>query len=159
MPKTPHIEIIARGLVVHQGRVLLCKNIKHDYYYLPGGHVEFTEQAREALKRELIEECSLESKIGPLLLTTEQVFDTKKHTHHEINLVFHVEHIGASSEVQVEIISNEAKIGFEWIDLAAITEVDLRPQDIQAWLASDGVVGDKSGPLLTGIDPTIYKPD
>ncbi|MBL4590671.1 MAG: NUDIX domain-containing protein [Phycisphaerales bacterium] len=152
MPKTPTIEIIARGLFIHESRVLLCKNLKHGYHYLPGGHVEFAERASESLQRELIEECSLESTIGPLLLTTEQVFSTKKKTHHEINLVFHVEHIGSGKDIPSEIISNESQIGFDWIDLAAITQVDLRPVEIQAWLASGGGVSPETGLLLSGIE-------
>ncbi len=154
MPKSPHIEVIARGLFIHQNQVLLCQNRKHGYHYLPGGHVEFAEQASIALQRELIEECSLESQIGPLLLTTEQVFCTKKHTHHEINLVFHVEHIGSDSTVPKEITSNEPEIGFVWVDLAAITETDLRPLEIQAWLASGGETSPTQGPLLSGIEKT-----
>ncbi|MCA9304119.1 MAG: NUDIX domain-containing protein [Phycisphaerales bacterium] len=159
MPKEPHIEIIARGLFIHDNRVLLCKNLELGYHYLPGGHVEFTERASESLQRELLEECSLESAIGPLLLTTEQVFATKKKTHHEINLVFHVEHIGKPGEVQTSVVSNEPEIGFVWIDLAAITEIDLRPIEIQAWLASGGGVSPTTGPLLTGIDDSLQKID
>jgi len=152
MPKEPHIEVIARGLFIHENRVLLCRNNKHGYHYLPGGHVEFTERATESLQRELIEECSLESQIGPLLLTSEHVFRTKKKIHHEINMVFHVEHIGPPNELQTEVVSNEPGIGFDWVDLAAITEIDLRPIEIQAWLASDGGVSPETGPMLTGIE-------
>lgn len=152
MPKAPQIEVIARGLFIHEHRVLLCKNLKHGYHYLPGGHVEFTERASESLQRELIEECSLESTIGPLLLTTEQVFATKKKTHHEINLVFHVEHIGKPGGVQTAVVSNEPEIGFVWVDLSAIAEIDLRPIEIQAWLVSGGAVSPTTGPLLSGIE-------
>lgn len=155
MPKEPKIEVIARGLFIHENKVLLCTNRKHGYHYLPGGHVEFAEQARDALKRELIEECSLESEIGPLLLTSEHAFKTKKKTHHEINLVFHVEHIGAPGRVQTEIVSNEKSIGFEWCDLAAITQIDLRPIEIRAWLASGGGVAPDSGPMLSGFEDGV----
>lgn len=156
MPKEPHTEVIARGLFIHQNRVLLCINRKNGYYYLPGGHIEFAERARDALKRELIEECSLESQVGPLLLTSEHAFRTKKKTHHEINLVFHVEHIGAPGRVQTEIVSNEPGIGFEWCDLAAITEIDLRPIEIRAWLASGGGVSKSDGPLISGFEDSAH---
>ena len=53
MSKDHSIELIARGVFVRGGAVLLCQNVKHGYYYLPGGHVEFGEAAAVALAREI----------------------------------------------------------------------------------------------------------
>ncbi len=152
MPKSSSIELIARGLTICQNKVLLCRNIKHGYHFLPGGHIEFGESARIALQRELIEECSLKTTVGPLLLTTEQVFQVKGKIHHEINLVFHMEQLATNDSSPADIASNESKIAFDWIDLAAITGIDLRPAEIKAWLASDGGVHPQSGPMITGIE-------
>lgn len=91
MPPTPHIEFIARGLIVHWGHVLVCWNPKGEYGYLPGGHIEIGEAGSVALAREMIEETGLACHVGPLLLTHENQFKTKKRTHHELNLVFAAE--------------------------------------------------------------------
>src|ERR1041385_316650 len=97
MPKERHIEVIARGVLRHGSAVLACRNVKHGYLYLPGGHIEFGETAPAALAREFEEECGLRVRPGPCALVTEGTFEapskdggTKRH--HEINLVFHVEH-------------------------------------------------------------------
>ena len=50
------IEVIARGVCVAGGRVLLCRAKGGSSTYLPGGHVEFGETGREALVREMREE-------------------------------------------------------------------------------------------------------
>ncbi len=151
MPNPPTTEIIARGLLIHQGRVLLCKNNKHGYHYLPGGHVEFAEPAREALKRELVEECAQSVFVGPLLLTSEQSFQGPKRLHHEINMVFHMEQLGGSATPPDEIPSREDQISFAWIDLAQLHETDLRPDELKAWLMSGGGVDPAEGPMVSGM--------
>ncbi len=47
----PHIETIARAVILRRAHVLLCQNKEHGYFYLPGGHVEFGETAADAVKR------------------------------------------------------------------------------------------------------------
>lgn len=145
-------EIIARGLLLDHGRVLMCRNIKHNYCYLPGGHVEFAERARDALAREFKEETGLDSKAGPLLLTTEQCFDDGKQVHHEINVVFHVEQLGPAKTPPETVPSVEDKIDFVWIDLAQLPETDVRPNEIKAWLMSGGATEHTQGPWLSGFE-------
>lgn len=138
------IEIIARGSLICGSKVLLCQNLKHEYFYLPGGHVEFGESAAGALAREFLEECGLRVRVVNLALVAEGVFSTKKRHHHELNLVFHVEQGGASGAANVAsnptshrpVRSLEPGIAFAWIELAAIPETDVRPLSAKAWLAA-----------------------
>jgi 8-oxo-dGTP diphosphatase len=148
--KTPNqIELIARALIVHQSHVLMCRSVKSGYLYLPGGHIEFSEPASEALNREMIEEAAQRIIVGPLLLTTENTFHDGNQDHHEINLVFHAE-LADPELFHVEqltpggnlpaIESQEPHIEFDWVDLAAVASLDIRPTQIRAWLASGGLV-------------------
>ncbi len=142
-----HTEIIARGVLIHRSRVLVCRNVKHGYCYLPGGHVEFAERASVALAREINEELGLTSRIGEFLFGTEEVFETARRTHHEVNLVFHVEQLGPELEPPATVPSAEPTIAFEWIELAALHETDLRPASIKAWLLAGG---DDAARWITG---------
>ncbi len=155
MSKHTEIEIIARGLLINQGRVLMCRNIKSGYCFLPGGHVEFSEQAQDALIREFQEETGLSSEVGPLILTTEQCFHDGKRIHHEINLVFHVEQLGLAKLPPESVPSMEKKIDFVWIDLGELSETDIRPNDIKAWLMSGGQTADDQGKWLSGFESTL----
>lgn len=130
----------------------MCRNIKHNYCYLPGGHVEFAERSSDALKREMLEETGLRSEIGPLLLTTEQYFNDGKKTHHEINTVFHMEQIGSSKTPPDTVPSIEDKIDFVWVDLAQLPETDVRPNEIKAWLISGGATEPAQGQWLSGFE-------
>lgn len=151
MPKEPHTEFIARGLLAHQGRVLLCKNLKHGYFYLPGGHIDFAESARDALAREMVEECGQSVEVGPLLLTSEISFQGPKREHHEINLVFHMEQLGGLATPPDQVASIEKHIGFEWVELAQLHETDLRPDQLKAWLMSGGGVDPANGSFVSGM--------
>jgi ADP-ribose pyrophosphatase YjhB (NUDIX family) len=135
-PESGHgsIEFIARGCVIRNSRVLLCRNVKHGYLYLPGGHVEFGESAGRALAREFLEECGAPVRVGALQLVSEGSFATKKREHHEINLVFHVELLGKSERIR----SKESGIEFEWVDLSAVVDFDIRPASAKAWLMTLG---------------------
>src|SRR5439155_26725945 len=101
----------ARGLLTDGSRVLLCQNTEQGYFYLPGGHVEFGEPAAAALRRELEEEAGLQAKIGACVLVTEGFFQTRGKSHHEINVVFHVEQ---GEDPETRISSREKGIEFAW---------------------------------------------
>ncbi len=131
----PEIEFIARGLVMRGNSVLICRNRAHNYGFLPGGHVEFGESAATAVAREIEEEAGLSCKVGPLLFISENTFHSKR-VHHEVNWVFHVEHLGDDPMPPLKVESREPQIQFEWVDLAAVVDDDIRPAEIKAWLAA-----------------------
>ncbi len=160
MGDTKKIELIARGLI-QQGRwVLVCRNIKEGYAYLPGGHIEAGETSGAALERELMEETGLLMKAGECLLVCEQMFTQNGKPRHEINLVFHVEpphnppHCSddanmapaSDSDAPRVVQSQEGHIEFEWVEQAALGDLDLRPEVIRAWLVSGGDLGDTNRP-------------
>ncbi len=93
MSKHSAIEIIARGVFIQHGCVLLCQNTDKGYFYLPGGHVEPGEPASVALAREFVEETGRQVLVGDLLLASEHAFRQGKQDRHELNLVFHVEQV------------------------------------------------------------------
>jgi len=126
-----HIEVIARGLCMRGTQVLLCQNVNSGYYYLPGGHVEFEEAASVSLAREMIEEADMEVRVGKCVLVTEGAFATRKRMHHEINLVFLME-----LDVNVTVQSVEPHIAFDWVDIASLEDLDLRPKAIKNWVMS-----------------------
>jgi 8-oxo-dGTP diphosphatase len=134
------IEVIARGALLRDGHVLLCRSVEHGYSYLPGGHVEFGEAAAAAVERELEEEAGLKVRAGRLALVTEAAFSTRKKDHHEVNLVFHVEPMAPlkGGNPPPPIRSREPEIAFDWVELAAIPETDVRPDAVRAWLAARG---------------------
>lgn len=151
-----HIEIISRGAWIHRGSVLLCRNLAGGYLYLPGGHVEPGESAAGTLRREFLEETGLDLTVGEPMFVMEHAFHDGKRSRHEWMVVFHVEHphMELPDDTPPLIESQETKIGFEWFDLAAVINLDLRPIEIRAWLASGCSIGSAPCPAwLTSIRP------
>lgn len=136
------IEVIVRGVWIERGCVLLARSRDKGYLALPGGHVEFDESAAAALEREILEETGERVEVGNLALVTENAYATRKRRHHEINLVFHVERpvsrtvSARRGEGPPLIRPREPDIAFEWIDLAATVDLDIRPTAVKAWLAA-----------------------
>lgn len=124
--------MIARALVIEGNELLVCRSTTGGYDYLPGGHVEPGESARQSLIRELEEEAGLEVVQARLLTMAEIIFMQEQVARHEFNLVFHVER---SDKQPIE--SRESHISFHWVDLGSLPDVDLRPQALKAWIMSN----------------------
>jgi 8-oxo-dGTP diphosphatase len=81
-------EVIVRAIIVESGKILVCKNKGGDYYFFPGGHVEFGEKIDLALKRELLEELGVKVKSSLFIGMVDNIFNQENELHHEIVFVF-----------------------------------------------------------------------
>jgi 8-oxo-dGTP pyrophosphatase MutT (NUDIX family) len=119
-----HIETIARGVAVKDGKILLCKAKCGSSTYLPGGHIELGETGREALVREIKEETGLNSTTGRFLGVVENSFVQKGKKHSEINLVYELDVESPDGSVSAA----EDWIEFEWRELADLDAANLLPE-------------------------------
>ena len=142
--RKPHgTEIIARGLVVRDAALLLCRSVPAGYRYLPGGHVEPGEPAAAALQRELREETGVSTAAGRLVLVTEELFVQSGRARHELNLVFHVEH----TPLPAAVPSREPQIAFDWIPWREIGVSGMLPARIADWLAARDPAAIRDAPV------------
>ena len=116
------IETIARGICIQNGNVLLCKAKGGATTYLPGGHIEFGETARQALVREIQEEMGVDATAGRFVDVVENSFLQHGKPHAEINLVYVLE---LPEGVAAEAL--EDWIDFEWWPIDEIENANLLP--------------------------------
>lgn len=136
MNEEKHIETIARGVCVKDGKVLLCYPKDRSYSYLPGGHIEFGETGREALVREMKEETGLDATAGELLGVVESSFVQKGEKHCEINLIYEMKVRGCEGE---KVRSCEDWICFDWVGCDKIGSANLLPPEMKNYcLKSQG---------------------
>ncbi len=56
-----------RGVIMHDGKLLVIQNAGRSFYAFPGGHLDPGEDPQTCMKRELLEELGMEPVIGRLL--------------------------------------------------------------------------------------------
>ncbi len=112
------IEVIARGVCVQDGKILLCRAKGGATTYLPGGHIEFGETGRQALVREVKEELGVDAETGAFLGVVENAFNQHGKPHAEINLVYELKVPSA-----MPARACEDWIEFEWRDRAHLDDL------------------------------------
>lgn len=146
MSHKKQIEVIARGVCIKGGKILLCYGRKSGIAYLPGGHIDFGESGQQALEREMAEEMGLESKAGRFIGCCEHVFMQEGEPHAEINLVYLLDIPSLDPAEEPQAV--EAWIGFMWQPLDWTSWIHFEP------IALGAVIGDwvkrGGGHLVTG---------
>lgn len=124
------VETIARGVCIHDGKVLLCKAKGGKSTYLPGGHIEFGETGAEALVREIKEELGVDSSCGKFLGVVENSFLQHGRPHAEINLVYRLDIPSLQTPNSSLLASQEDWIEFEWRDISDLGNANLLPTEM-----------------------------
>lgn len=131
------LNVRASGIIIHDNKILLHKNINEEHYALIGGRVALGESSEEALKREVMEEMGKEVDIIENLTTVENFFQMKDSKYYEILFVHRLEFKDEDDKKILETIKNvEGKdyLKYEWIDIDEIEKYPLKPKVIKDML-------------------------
>lgn len=60
------IIVRCRGIIEHEGKILLVKHPGKDFYTFPGGHLDYGEDPEECIVREIEEELGIHATINRL---------------------------------------------------------------------------------------------
>lgn len=126
------IEIIARAFISRDDEILLAHAKEEKNTFLPGGHVNFGEFTKTALKRELEEELGVETEILEFLGVLECTYvsvTNKNEIHHEINLIFKVK-IKGGIPCESGMKSKERKLEFLWVKIDELDKLNLLPKSL-----------------------------
>ena len=119
------IEVIARAFIMRDNMILLAHAKGAYNTFLPGGHIEKGEFARDALVRELVEELGVNSRVGDFIGVLEYLYWLKDDSEvQEINIVFNVE------LDDYDVSSKEGKLEFVWVKREDINSVKLLPEPL-----------------------------
>ena len=128
------LNVRAAGIIIHNNKLLIHRNINKDHYALIGGRIEIGENSEDAVKREIQEELGKEIEITGDAATIENFFEMDSQKYHEIMFVHKVEFVNEEDkkiETTIENIEGKDYLKYEWVDLDKLDEYPLRPQIIK----------------------------
>lgn len=130
--KNKEFEICVRVVIQYQNKILVCFNVEKDYYFFPGGHIDFGESAEETLLREMKEELNLSLKKWVFIGTIENIYTENNQKHHEINLVFN------AKVDKINTKSRENHINFVLMNIDKFSQENVLPialkKSVLKWL-------------------------
>jgi 8-oxo-dGTP pyrophosphatase MutT (NUDIX family) len=136
------IHVITRAVVLDGSYILLCKttDLKNNFYYLPGGHIEHGETAEVAILREMLEETGARSSVKRFLGCLEYKFDPGYNSichNHEYNIVFEI--VSGELSVNTPLKKLEDKLDLHWLHISKLKDIDFRASPLKElvpkWLA------------------------
>lgn len=128
------LNVRAAGVMIHNGKILVHKNVNSDHYALIGGRVEIGENSADTVKREIKEELGKDIEITGYISTIENFFEMKGSKYHEILFVHKIEFINEEDkkiEYTMKNIEGKDYLQYEWIELDRIDEYPLLPRAVK----------------------------
>ena len=134
------LNIRAAGIMIHNNKVLVHKNINSNHYAIVGGRVQIGESSEETIKREIKEELGKNIEIIGYIGTIENFFELKGSKYHEILFVYKIEFENdEDKKIEYTLNNKEGKeyLHYEWIELSKIDEYNLVPIAIKKILKAN----------------------
>ncbi len=126
------------GIALHGDRLLVERNVRHGYCFVPGGRVEYGESAAEALAREVCEELGEQAEIGRLLLVTDNFFEEEGQRFQEAALYFLMTFGSDSKTLGRSGTFEGAEPGtvFQWLPVDELGQTVLFPEFLAEYVRS-----------------------
>ncbi|MDV2581751.1 NUDIX hydrolase [Alkalibacillus haloalkaliphilus] len=117
------------GVLIHNGCVLLHKDKEDDFWALPGGRVEVTEEASKAVVREFKEEIDVDLQVERLLWSVESFFTHRESNYHEIGFYFKMKEVGNGLPQEELFYGHEGNkvLIYKWIPLDQLKDYTIEP--------------------------------
>jgi 8-oxo-dGTP pyrophosphatase MutT (NUDIX family) len=123
--KLDQFHYLCRGIIFVSGKVLVAKAKGATNTFLPGGHVELGERAKDALRREIFEEMGLSIESMKFLGAVEHKFEESENVNLEIALIFRANIHGLNPNESP--ISRESHLEFFWLKPEELVGYNLKP--------------------------------
>ena len=128
------------GVIIHENKLLVHKNMNDDFCALVGGRIKIGESSEDALKREMFEEMGKRIEIIRYITTIENFFEADDYPYHEIMFVYRAEFKDEEDKKILTTINNiegEDELSYEWIDLDKLEEAKLNPRILREMLKNE----------------------
>lgn len=147
--KRRRVRVGAKALVIHDGHLLVTANRDHAeghnpeaFYLLPGGGIEFGEATSDAVRRECLEETSIDVEVGELACIRDYIGASHEFSHwdsgfHQVDLMFWATPTTASQVPRTGEVLDTWQTGARWVPLDQLDDLALYPAALKQWLRLD----------------------
>ena len=122
-----HPRVAVHALILNEGRILLVKRATEPSkgkWSLPGGRIELGEAIYQAIKREVLEECSIEIEIERIFDVGESIIrDEEDHISYHFVLIYLLARY-KGGEVRAQSDAKDAR----WVTTKELAELEIHPQ-------------------------------
>lgn len=128
------LNVRAAGVIIHNNKILVHRNINSNHYALVGGRIEIGENSADTIKREIKEELGKEIEITGYVSTIENFFEMDGSKYHEIMFVHKIEFVEEEDkriEYTLNNIEGKDYLRYEWLDVNKLDEYPLWPKVIR----------------------------
>ena len=128
------LNIRATGIIIHNNKLLVHRDINLDHYALMGGRIAIGESSEETVKREFNEEIGKEVEIIGYVGTVENFFEIDSQKYHEIIFIYQLEFVDEKDKKIEETLKNiegHDYLQYEWLDLDKLEDEPLKPEVIK----------------------------
>jgi len=132
--------IRTRAIIIHDGKILAVRHSNdHDFYALPGGHLEPPEDIKDSMKREIFEEMGVIPTLGRLLYINN--FIEMEIGKQSVEFFFEV----TNSQDFLDIDKLKGTHSHELVDIAWLdkdTDKKILPEQIKIDLKNNAILSD-----------------
>ncbi|KZN66460.1 hypothetical protein N473_08700 [Pseudoalteromonas luteoviolacea CPMOR-1] len=125
------------AVIIHNGHILLHRNIEDSFWALPGGRVELFENSDSTISRELLEELDVVTVVKRHIWYVENFFVYAGKKYHEISNYFLTE-LAASERLPIgntfRGIESDIELEFKWYPIGDLSNLNLKPAFLKSEL-------------------------
>lgn len=120
------------GLLIHDGKILVMKDERSPYFYLPSGRIALHETSEEAILREIREELETEVTVDRLIWIIESYFQERVsgEKFHEMAFYYQLSpsaDLLAKGKVFHQYEGGKHDLTFRWVPLDEMKNLDFQP--------------------------------
>ncbi len=146
------INLRVAAIVRREDRILVCRLIDNNWWFLPGGRIKANESSDQALLRELREEIGASFHVLRPAICSENFFQLDGRSFHEVCTYYEVKWTGTKVLKQ----PLDAYEIFEWVARKDIAKLDLKPGFIKKYVHNPSpnleLVISREGDPIVGVE-------
>ncbi|SNS84216.1 8-oxo-dGTP pyrophosphatase MutT, NUDIX family [Ekhidna lutea] len=123
------------ALLIEDNSILIQRDLKDDFWALPGGRVELFENSNDTVVREIYEELGWKVQANRPVWFIENFFKIGRTNFHEIATIYLMDLVDyAKHEPAHEFKGLEDHLIFQWFDISKLDQINFRPRELRSKL-------------------------